>query len=155
MANLSEADWARLAQYFAGACTPAEADGVRHWIEAEPERQQLVDELRAAWDAAATPGTAWDTPTAWQRLSARLRSRERRTPAALVRDSWPIYGRWSWSQAQRKLAIAASAGLALAGGGARAWWVRAARAWRAVVAAHLREVRTRPGQPAQFPVTDG
>src|SRR6266550_126654 len=139
MANLSEAEWARLAQYFAGACTPAEADEVRRWIEADLERQRLVEDLRAAWDAAATPGTAWDTPTAWQRLSARLRSRERRTPAALVRDSGPIYGRTSWFQAQRKLAIAASVVLALAGGGALAWWVRAAR----------------PGQRAQFRLTDG
>src|SRR3989442_9954839 len=101
MANLSEADWARLAQYFAGACTPAEADEIRRWIEAEPKRQQLVDELREAWAAAAVPGTAWDTPAAWQRLSARLRSREHRNPAALVRDSGPIYGRTSWFQAQR------------------------------------------------------
>src|SRR6266550_2092239 len=155
MANLSEAEWARLAQYFAGACTPAEADEVRRWIEADLERQRLVEDLRAAWDAAATPGTAWDTPTAWQRLSARLRSRERRTPAALVRDSGPIYGRTSWFQAQRKLAIAASVVLALAGGGALAWWVRAARSGRPVVAAPLREMRTRPGQRAQFRLTDG
>ena len=155
MANLSEADWARLAQYFAGACTPAEADEVRRWIEAEPERQQLVDELRAAWDAAAMPGTVWDTPTAWHRLSARLRSRELRAAAALVRGSGPVSGRTSWSQAQRKLAIAASVVLALTGGGALAWWVRAARSGRAAVAAHLREVRTRPGQRAQFRLTDG
>jgi len=154
MANLSEADWARLAQYFAGACTPAEADEVRRWIEADPERQRLVEDLRAAWDAAATPGTAWDTPTAWQRLSARLRSRERRTPAALVRDSGPIYGRTSWFQAQRKLAIAATVVLALTGGGALAWWARVARSGRPVAAA-LREVRTRPGQRAQIRLTDG
>src|SRR3989442_11760912 len=135
MATRSEADWARLAKYFAGACTPGEADEVRRWIEADPERQGLVDELRAAWDAAATPGTAWDTPTAWQRLSARLRSRERRTPTALVRDSGPIYGRTSWFQAQRKLAIAASVVLALAGGGAPAWVVLAAPSGRPRVAA--------------------
>src|SRR5207249_10288295 len=91
MANLSEADWARLAQYFAGACTPAEADEVRRWIEADLERQRLVEDLRAAWDAAATPGTAWDTPAAWQRLSGRLRSRERRAPAALVRARRPAH----------------------------------------------------------------
>jgi transmembrane sensor len=154
MGNLSETEWARLAQYFAGTCTPEEADEVRRWIEADPERQRLVDELRGAWEAAAVPGTAWDTPAAWQRLSARLRSRERRTPAALVRGGWPVYGGTSWSRTQRKLAIAAAVVLTVTGGGALAWWARVAR-WGRPVAAALREVRTRPGQRAQFRLTDG
>jgi len=155
MSKPSEIDWTRLARYFAGACTPTEADEIRRWIEADPERQQLVDEVRAAWDVAATPDTAWDTPAAWQRLLARLRSRERRAPAALVRGGWPGDGRTLWSRAGRKVAIAATVVLALAGGGALLWWARVAGPGRSVAAAPLREVRTRPGQRAQFRLSDG
>jgi transmembrane sensor len=154
MANLSETEWARLARYFAGACTPTEADQVRRWIEEDPARQRLVDELRAAWDAATVPSAGWDTPAAWQRLSARLRSRERRAAAALVRRNSPLYTLTSWSQAPRQMAVAASVILALTVGGALAWWAHVARSGRTAATA-LRVMRTRPGQRAQIRLTDG
>lgn len=155
MAHPFDVDWPRLARYFAGACTPPEADEMRRWIEADPARQRLVDEMRAAWDAAATPATAWDTPASWQRLSARLRSRERRALAA-VRGGWPGYEATWWSRTGRKVAIAAAVVLAVAGGGGLVWWSRVAGTGRQVAsAAPLREVRTRPAQRAQFRLTDG
>ena len=103
-------DWTRLARYFAGECPPGEADEIRHWIETDPERRRAVEELRAAWEAAATPSTGWDTPASWRRLSARLRSREGRSRLAVVRATWPEDGHPGWTRTAQRSAIAAVIG---------------------------------------------
>jgi transmembrane sensor len=144
-------DWARLGRYLAGECTGAEADEIRRWIEADPAHGQVVEELRVIWEAAATPTGKWDTPGAWRRLAARVRSRERRSGLTLVRDDRPIGGggRLPW-----RPAFAAAAVLTLAGG---LWWSGAIT--RAVPESSApippREVRVPAGQRAQFQLTDG
>lgn len=148
-------DWARLARYFAGECAADEADDIRRWIEADPARRRQVDELRAAWEAAATPSTSWDTPASWQRLAARVRARERRAEVALVRAGagWPAEPAWR-ARARRWGAIAATV-VAVAGGGVL--WQRAAQApdRTAVASAPPREVRTGAGERAKFTLADG
>ena len=147
-------DWTRLARYFAGESTPEEADEIRHGIEADSERRRVVEEMRAAWEAAVTPSTVWDTPAAWRRLAARLHSRERRPRLAVVRGAWPDGGQTGWSRTARPAAIAAAALLVVGGG----------LVWRGVMvgpdrtgatAAPLREVRTLPGHRARFQLIDG
>jgi len=147
-------DWTRLARYFAGECPPGEADEIRHWIETDPERRRAVEELRAAWEAASTPSTGWDTPASWRRLSARLRSREGRSRLAVVRATWPEDGHPGWTRTAQRSAIAAGAVLAI---GAGLVWSGLVRGPGGTVetAAPLREVRTPPGQRARFQLTDG
>jgi ferric-dicitrate binding protein FerR (iron transport regulator) len=145
-------DYARLARYLAGECARAEADEIERWIEADPAHRQLVMELGAIWEAAATPPVQWDTAAAWRRLAARLRSREGRSSLTLVRDAPPTGGGGrlpAW-----RPALAAAAVLTLAGG---LWWNGASTGsvpGRAAEAP-LREVRVPLGQRAQFQLTDG
>jgi ferric-dicitrate binding protein FerR (iron transport regulator) len=145
-------DWARLGRYLAGESTPAEADEIRRWIEADPAHRQLVGELREIWEGAGTPAANWDTPVAWRRLAARLRSRERRSSLTLVRDDRPL-GAGGRLPAWRP-ALAAAAVLTLAGG---LWW--SATLSRSVpersAPVPLREARVPLGQRAQFQLTDG
>jgi transmembrane sensor len=147
-----EPDWTRLGRYLAGECTRGEAEEIRRWIEADPAHARLVDELRAVWDAAATPATRWSTPTAWRRLAARLRSRERARGLTLVdggRRAGP-----GGTRAARWTMVAAAMALALGGG---VWWSRAAGRSGAGVAISvpLKDVRVPLGQRAQFQLTDG
>ena len=78
-------DWIRLGRYLAGECTRGEADEIQRWIESDPAHTRLVEQLRAAWQVGATPTTTWDTPAAWRRMVARLRSREPQKGLTLVR----------------------------------------------------------------------
>jgi ferric-dicitrate binding protein FerR (iron transport regulator) len=144
-------DWTRLGRYFAGECTPGEAEEIRRWIESDPALAQRLEDLRAAWEAAATPVATWDTPAAWHRLAARLRSRELRRGLTLAHSGRQVEGgrvraaRW---------AVAAVAALALGGAG---WWGRAILQpdSRTVTLAPLKDVRVPAGQRAQFQLTDG
>ncbi|HWB42897.1 MAG TPA: FecR domain-containing protein [Gemmatimonadales bacterium] len=150
MAN--DTDWTRLARYFAGECTSAEAEETRRWIEADPARRRAAEELRVAWDAAGTPSTTWDTAASWRRLAARLHSRERPTAPSLVRSGGPTGPGGGWSRAAFR-AIAAAAALVLAGG---LWWSITRNTGPDVAAGiPLREVRVPLGQRAQFQLTDG
>ena len=52
----NEPSWALLARYVSDACSPEEARRVEAWIRADPSREQLIEELRAVWNAADEPG---------------------------------------------------------------------------------------------------
>lgn len=150
-------DWTRLARYFAGECTPEEAEATRLWLEADPERQRLADELRVAWSAAATPPVrpaAWNTPSAWQRLSARLRTRERQPHLGVVRSKVTVHATRHDRARQWGVAVAAAAVvLAIAGG---VLWRRSTEGAAQIAASiPLREVRTVPGQRAVLTLGDG
>lgn len=45
-------NWTLLARYVADMCSPAEERRVQVWLQADPSRRQLVDELRRIWTAA-------------------------------------------------------------------------------------------------------
>jgi transmembrane sensor len=145
-------DWAGLGRFLAGECTPEEAEAVHRWIASDPAHRQLLDELRAAWDAAGTPAMSWDTPAAWRRLAARLRTRERDPSLVVVRSA----GLPSAQHAGRVpgSAVAAAVALALAGG---FWWSVASGGGESGQSAPvpLREVRVPTGQRAQFQLAEG
>jgi transmembrane sensor len=145
-----EPDWTLLGRYLAGECTPGEVEKVRGWIEADPARARLVEELRATWSAAATPATTWDTPAAWRRLATRLRSREARLGLTLVHGDGHGGPRREYSA--RWPMLAAATVLALGGG---LWWDRATHRPGIEAPASLREVRVPTGQRAQFQLIDG
>jgi ferric-dicitrate binding protein FerR (iron transport regulator) len=147
-----DVDWIRLGRYLAGECTRSEADEVQRWIESDPANTRLVEQLRAGWQVAATPTTTWDTPAAWRRMAARLRSREPHKGLALVRGGRQLGG----GPARAAVWAGAAAAVLLALGGGF-WWSQSSVPSGSVSAAPapLREVRAPIGQRAQFQLTDG
>jgi transmembrane sensor len=148
-----EPDWTLLGRYLAGECTRAEAEEVRRWMESDPARAALVKELHATCNAAAVPTMAWDTPAAWRRLAARLRSAERGRGRRLTL----VHGGGHTATARRFArwtVIAAAAALSL---GAGLWWSRTINRPGASVGTTvpLKEVRVPLGQRAQFQLLDG
>jgi transmembrane sensor len=67
-----EPNAAALARYLSGESGPAEADAIRRWIEEDPERRRSLEELKAAWSAAAEQSGGWDLDAMWSRIAAQM-----------------------------------------------------------------------------------
>ncbi|HWZ59070.1 MAG TPA: FecR domain-containing protein [Gemmatimonadaceae bacterium] len=145
---------ATLARYLAGECTPDEADAVRRWVAADPDRMDLVAGMRAAFDAAPVTPPRPDIDAMWRRVRRDMDAPARRaggTRRAQEADERPPL---------RMLTARAP----------RTWW-RVAAACAAVVVAALvwstnvyrsssnhpaiREVATANGQRATVVLSDG
>ncbi len=63
-----DTDWAALARYLSGESASGEAEAIRRWIDASPERSILVDGLRQVWSEAAVPQGEWDVEAALPRI---------------------------------------------------------------------------------------
>ena len=78
-------NWSLLAKYFAGECSAEEAARVRAWVEADPAREVVLEELRQVWrttsdaspwqpsaapekSSASEKGGSWDTDRLWERV---------------------------------------------------------------------------------------
>jgi transmembrane sensor len=75
-------DWAVLARYLADACTAEEAATIDAWLDADPTRRQLMDELKSIWAASDAPVPTLDDATLeadWNRLAITMDATE--TPA--------------------------------------------------------------------------
>src|SRR5579862_4498045 len=96
---IDEADWSRIARYFAGECSLAEAEATRQWLASDPSRALEADDLRRVWSATPVSGAAADTDTAWHRLSARMQATQGPSPVSLhhARSSAPR-PRFHWRQ---------------------------------------------------------
>ena len=60
--------WDQLARFFAGELPAPEAERLRHWVEADPDRTALVARLREVWNEAAGLRQAWDAEAALHRI---------------------------------------------------------------------------------------
>src|SRR5712691_8370429 len=67
-----EPNAAALARYLSGESGPAEAEAIRRWIEADPERRRGLEDLKAAWSAAAEQSGGWDLDAMWSRIAAQM-----------------------------------------------------------------------------------
>jgi transmembrane sensor len=75
-------DWAVLARYLADACSAEEAATIDAWLDADPTRRQLMDDLKSIWAASDAPVATLDDATLeadWTRLAAAMDTTE--TPA--------------------------------------------------------------------------
>jgi len=72
----NEPSWALLARYVSGTCSAEEARRVKAWIRADPSREQLIEELRALWEAADEPDRdddpAVDVDAGWREVRAAM-----------------------------------------------------------------------------------
>lgn len=84
---IDEADWTRLARFFAGECSTEEANATRAWLAADAGRQGEAERLRVLWESSATPQWPADSDGAWQRLSARMYVAEGLSSVALHETS--------------------------------------------------------------------
>ena len=72
---MNDIDWNALARYFAGECSPEEQKAIEAWLDADPARYRLMEELRRIWEASASAdrkSTAVDLEDEWEALSRRM-----------------------------------------------------------------------------------
>lgn len=154
---LDHRSWERIARYALGECSAEEAVELRAWIEADPERRALAQELMRIADAA--PAQEWDAEAAWRRFRATL---EQETSSGVV------------ALPSSKVRPIGAAAVHARGRTRRRWLAAAAIAtlvaasslfvWRqglleptagAVAVEDLRTVETRPGETAEIYLSDG
>lgn len=72
-------DWHVLARYLADACSSEEASAIDAWLDADPTRRQLMEELKTIWEASDAPVSRLDDATLeadWKRLAAAMDASE-------------------------------------------------------------------------------
>ena len=146
-------DFAALLRFVSGQSALPEAEAIRSWLAADPDRQASVDELRAAWQSTPTAAPAWDRDGVWAKLSSELARTSAGAPAETPRrqtarrfDVQPALARRRWTFSANK----AAAILILAGTGA----ALTLRPWRAVPV-EMREITTAHGQRTVMELADG
>lgn len=146
--------WNALARYFAGEMSDAETAEIRQWIEAEPERQQQVARLRAAWGAAGRLRGEWDVEAALARMlpPEAPAAEPKRVLRLLVNAQTSPAGRAPW----RRLGAWAAAAMIVLAAGLGLWQTGALGPGSAAeVAAAMSEVATPRGQRASLRLPDG
>lgn len=142
-----DTEWARLARYLAGECTPAEAAEVERRAASDPSRRELLDELRETWTAAGGPSRRWDVDAAFARVQARIAA-ARPEPAPVI----PLRRRPAPRRSAPWLRAAAAVVLLL-GGGAVAHRAGLLPSGPAAAPPHV--VETTTGQRARIVLSDG
>ncbi len=156
----NDLDWGLLTRYLTGELSPAEAEAVERWFEADPRHRELLDELRAVWGASAGEVSAWDTDRAVAELRRRaLGDRERQRVASRAAagasghrtaPSFVLGPKRSW------VAVAASVAVTLAGGaGAATWLLPRHTAVPVAAVPRVTDVATRRAQQAEVRLLDG
>ena len=167
---LDDESWERITRYALGECSAAEAVETRAWIEADPGRAALAEELIRLADAG--PTAIWDARRAWQRFSATVGaaaaepgtaaaapSGERAGPAGAAAAQpgvLPHRAARRWRAGRRAWLVAAATAAVLLASSAVTWRLTRESAPGAVGAAEdLRTVATQPRQTAEVYLSDG
>lgn len=158
----NQPNWALLARYVAGECSPEEEREVDAWLRADPSRNQLLDQVRRIWDAAAEPplensAPQLDVDAEWDDLQAKMQTSDRAASNGRSREKRPRARSRRRAARSRRLtwSVRGAAGLLLLVGGL---WL-AQSVWTSTPAdeaetAH-REVVTEPGERSQVQLADG
>jgi len=158
-------NWAQLARYAAGQCSPAEKREVNAWIRADPSRKQLVDQLRRIWEAAEEPPSTssdlqLDMDAEWKDMQDKMRTADASAPD---RDPVRPERSRSRSRAERrasqqehlKWGVHALAALLLVLGGLWLFQFHEETAPSGNATAAYRDVVTEPGERSRIQMTDG
>ena len=162
----NQPNWALLARYVAGTCTPDETRRVENWVRADPARRQLVAELRGLWDAAETPppraDREVDVEEGWRRVRAGMTTDEPEGSAAEPDRAARSRGPRAETRARRRPSrrrapgwrAGAMVGLLLLIGGL--WLAQSLRTPpEAPTDSTYRTVVTTPGERSQVQLADG
>ena len=79
-------DSAALLRFVSEQSALPEAEAIRSWIAADPDRQASIDELKAAWQSTRTAAPAWNRDGVWAKLSSELAATTSTPPTQGVRD---------------------------------------------------------------------
>lgn len=158
----NQPNWALLARYVAGECSPEEEREIDAWLRADPSRNQLLDQVRRIWDAAAESPPENSTPqldvdAEWKDLQAKMRPSDRAAKNGRSREERSRARSRRRAARSRRLtwSVRGAAGLLLLVGGL---WL-AQSVWTSTPAdetetAH-RQVVTEPGERSQVQLADG
>jgi transmembrane sensor len=147
---LDESSWDQLARLFAGELPQAEAEQLRDWIAADPERSAMVNHLREVWSHAGDLRQGWDAEGALARI--------KQVPAGPIRVV-PIpkfYREEPLSAGRRfvRIGLRVAAAVAFVAGGAGVWRL-AIRDPAPETPVTLAEMATPRGQRATLRLPDG
>src|SRR5215204_1293878 len=82
-------DSAALLRFVSGRSPLPEAEAIRGWIAADPDRQASITELRAAWQSMPAAAPEWDRDGVWAKLSTELAGTTSRVPSEASRGHAP------------------------------------------------------------------
>jgi len=141
--------WQRIVRYALGECTAEEAVETRAWIDADPGRRALAEELIRIADAGPQP--IFDSGRAWQRLREELPALQPEVvaePLSLERTHRKRSG--------RRMLLAASIASLLLAGSAVVWReMRSIPSSARIAIEDLRTISTQPRQTADVFLADG
>jgi ferric-dicitrate binding protein FerR (iron transport regulator) len=145
-------DWALVARYLRGDCTPEEAEVVERWRAASAENAATFELLREVWEQSAIEWPPTDEAKGWKELRGKIAVATR---PVVVRPLNVLPGGRERGQRRFRAWLAAAAVLATLGGTlwAKATWRWEAARPRADQAAP--EYATRRGQRAELMLVDG
>jgi transmembrane sensor len=150
MDGSDETPWQLLTRSFSGVASSSEEAELRHWIEADPSREEFVQALRAAWAESGVLPERHDTDAAWMRVRRRVAGAPR--PLRLAEAVYPAGRERPWARTLFRVAAVVIAAAGLGGILLLNNQLRTPSASRAVA---LRETSTRPGQRATVLLADG
>jgi len=64
--------WEQLAKYFAGELTREEAQKMKSWLKADPEREEWIEKLYEIWNESGSLPYRLDVDEAWKTLSSNI-----------------------------------------------------------------------------------
>lgn len=152
---IDDKSWQRIARYALGECSAEEAVETRAWIDADPARRDLADELVHLVDSGAPP--AWNADSAWQRFRATV-AQEDSTPIAdptvIPLSAARRRLRQEQPRRERRWIAAAAAAVVLLASSLVTWHYMAGPG-SDVAVEDFRSVATRSGQTTEIYLSDG
>jgi transmembrane sensor len=146
-------DSAALLRFVSGRSPLPEAEAIRSWIAADPDRRASIAELRAAWQSTPAAAPEWDRDGVWAKLSTELAGTTSRVASEASRGHTPRRFAAHRSLAPRRWtspAAKAAAIVVLLGTGA----ALVLPSWR-TEAVEMREITTTHGERTVTELADG
>src|SRR3569623_3225493 len=152
-------DTAALLRYVSGDSPLAEADWIRRWVAANPDREASIAELREAWERGAMPTAKWDGAALWSRIESEMVREDSRSPGqepsdARERFSFAPHRYGGGSSLARRIIYAAAAALIVLAAGTAIVHSPQVRPSTTTIPA-MREVTTAHGEPATLSLAAG
>lgn len=150
--------WKKLGKYFTDNCTPKERKEIEQWIQANPSRKRLINELEGIWEQSATD-EEWDVDEGWDELSKKL-SDSGESPLRLVESPFEEFRRIDREKKQSRrwsfgIRVAAAVAVLAVFVLSVVFYMDQAADQQESAALAMQEVVTQKGQRSQFKLSDG
>lgn len=99
-------DWNLLGKYFLGECSEEESTRIQRWIEEDPARKALLEELRQVLQMTRASGSSqtWDTAALWDRIQQQTKQQESGSTSSTPSSAQPAHesGRMPRKRCERR-----------------------------------------------------